>query len=185
MMIWLKQITIYTFQASPSVANPQRSRRSSEPDDFNWAWLEEEWPLSDRPRVLQDPAQVARRTIAELTAMHKNYLLKKKNEEKEKARAKGAGKVAKDTQPEIVIFPEAEDDCKTMLHAARWQRTPIVHPEKWFGQTPTTRDQIFKAVPLKFHGADGCVANKTLERAHDRTDALLLKHFLRKVAKTS
>ena len=122
---------------------------------------------------------MAKRTIQELTAMHKNYLMKKKHEEKEKARSKGAGKVLKDTPLETITFQEAEDDCKTMLHPARWQRLPITHPEKWFGQTPTSRAQIYKAMPLKFYGCDNSVANKTLEWAHDRQDALLLKHFLR------
>ena len=129
--------------------------------------------------MLQDPAQVAKRTISELTAMHKSYLLKKKNEEKERARSKGAGKVLKDTPPETINFAESEDNCRDILHPARFQRMPISNPEKWFCQTPTSRPQIFKAMPLKFYGTDNSVANKTLERAHDRTDALLLKHYLR------
>ena len=129
--------------------------------------------------MLQNPELVAQRTISELTAMQKNYLLKKKNEAKEKARSKVAGKVAKDTQPETINFAEAADDCKLMLHDARWQRMPITSPEKWFGKTPTSRPQVFKAMPFKFHGLDNCVANRTLERAHDRSDPLLMKHFLR------
>ena len=69
--------------------------------------------------------------------MHKNFLLKKKSEDKERARSKGAGKVSKDTPPEAVCFPEAEDDCRELLHKARWQRMPITHPDKWFSKTPT------------------------------------------------
>ena len=140
------------FQAG---ANAQS--REAEADSVGWDWLEEEWPLSERPKVLQSREKVARMSITDITALHKNYLMKVKNAAKEKAKAKGAGKVSKDVMPAVVTFPEGIDDSKEALHPARWSRLPIIHPKKWWSATPTTRNEIFKAMPLKFYGADNAV----------------------------
>lgn len=145
---------------------------------MGWEWLEDEWPLEERPRILQDKEKVKSLSMGVLAKMQKNYLLKKRIEAKENARAKGAGKAARDTPPKTILFKEAQDDGKEVLHDARWLRLPISEPTKWFPKTPKIRTEIYKALPLKFCGADNSIANKTLERSHDRTDALLLKHYL-------
>lgn len=156
----------------------QAQPESDEEDSITWQWLAEEWPYEERPKILRDRKKVAQLTMTELTKMQKNYLLKKRIDEKAKARAKGAGKVTRDQPPKPITFLEETDDCKEKLHPARWQRTPLTDPSKWWPRTPRVRTDVFKAVPLKFMGADNSIANKTLERCHDRTDALLLKHFL-------
>ena len=109
--------------------------------------------------------------------MQKNHLLKKRIEEKAQARAKGAGKISKDVPPKPITFLEETDDCKTDLHPARWLRIPITDPSKWWQKTPKNRNEIFKAIPLKFLGGDNCIAAKTIEKCHDRTNPMLLKHF--------
>ena len=132
-----------------------------------WKWLEDIWPVEERPSVLQDETIVATMSIGDIHKMHKTYTLSKKE-------AKGK---KKDTAPAMVTIPEGKDDCKTTLHQARWLRFPLAPPKDWYGKTPVNRTPIFKAMQFKFFGASNCLANKTIEKCHDRSECLELKHF--------
>ena len=48
------------------------------PPSIGWKWLQDIWPLSERPSVLQDESIVASMTIGDLHKMHKTYTLSKK-----------------------------------------------------------------------------------------------------------
>ena len=133
-----------------------------------WRWLADFWPIEDRPSVLKDPLTVATMSVTDIHMMHKSHALTQKE-------AKGKSK--KDTPPPLITFPEEQDDCRSTLHSARWLRYPIAPIKEWYGQVPRQRKPIYKAMRFKFFGAANCLANKTIELAHDQTNVLSLKHF--------
>ena len=144
-------------------------------EDFNlgWQYLQDDWPMDDRPAILKDEQKVKKMSMGDIERILKAHAIKKKMV-KEKTAERGA----KDTPPPTKTFKEAQDDCKKVLHEARWQRLPISKPREWWPAKVTARDPIYKGLPWKFLGAQHCLANKSIELAHDRTRPMSLKHFL-------
>ena len=155
--------------ASSTTSQQAKPQGSADPTlSLGWRWLSELWPLEERSELLRDPAAVASISIQDLHAMHKSYLLSKKEEK---------GRAKKDTPPPVTVFAEEKDDCQTHLHSARWLRYPITSPKDWFTKMPIRRQPVFKALKLKFFGGSNCLASKTIEKCHDRSETLSLKHF--------
>ena len=77
----------------------------------------------------------------------------------------------------MTTFAEEKDDCQTNLHSARFTRYPLASPKDWFHRMPIRRQPVYKALKLKFFGGSNCLASKTIEKCHDRSETLSLKHF--------
>ena len=160
---------LFTQVRSETAAPPGLPTSAQDPtSSVVWRWLADFWPLEERPSVLRDPLTVSTMSVTDLHMMHKSHTLTQKETK---------GKSKKDTAPPLITFPEEKDDCKSSLHGARWLRYPLAPIKEWYGQTPKQRKPIYKAMRFKFFGAANCLANKTIELAHDQTNVLSLKHF--------
>ena len=146
---------------------------SSEISSVGWLYLENDWPLEDRPAILRDKDTVSRMSIQDIESTLKIHLMKTKAD-----KAKAAEKGTKDTPPPLVSFPAGQDNARDTLHPARWQRLPVSKPKDWWPTAITVREPIYKSLPWKFLGAQHCIAGKTVELAHDRTRALSMKYYL-------
>ena len=83
----------------------------------------------------------------------------------------------KDTRPKTKQFKKGADNCRDVLHPARFLRTPISHPSEWFQEMPIKRQEIFRNMPLRFMGAENVVNPRTIAQMHDRAAVLEMKHF--------
>ena len=98
---------------------------------------------------------------------------------KEKAeKANNYEVLTKDVKPPKKRFKKGSDDCASRLHAARWERLPIIHPKKFWKKIPVARNNIFRNMELSFYGVNGKVADKVIVSMHDRAVPLQVKHFL-------
>ena len=139
----------------------------------NWSLLATIWPVKDRPDNLQRTDVVNAIDFTTLLGMAKYH---------KEARIGTAGQSSKssftkDTLPNSTLFKEARDNGVKRLHEARFLRLPLVDQKKWWHLVPLTRNHKYRNIPLKFMGCQGQVAEKTVENAHDRSNAHQLKHF--------
>ena len=145
-------------------------KSSSHEYNFIWEYLAEKWPdVEDRPKIFQDPSRVKHLSIQDVHFAMKNEQLGEK---------KALNKVARDVKPPSKTFEGGEDNCADLLLDSRFERYPIVDPSKWYAKVPLKRKSVFKNMPLKFFGGHNRIADITIAKAHDRTNALQLKHYL-------
>ena len=139
----------------------------------NWNLLASIWPVRDRPENLQREDVVNAIDFSTLLGMAKY------KQESSVGAAGGGSKAAftKDSLPENTYFKEARDNGVKRLHDERFLRLPLTDPKKWWHRIPLNRSHKYKNIPLKFMGCQGQIAEKTIDNAHDRSNAHLLKHF--------
>ena len=113
---------------------------------------------------------------SDLMAMYRAYREKDEFELKAK-QAKGA-------IPRDGVIPREDfkcvnsDDCKNLLHDARFLRLPCAAQEKWYhkvkiAHTPT----VITSMPLEASGVAGEVSPRVIELMHDRSKIVKLSDF--------
>ena len=139
---------------------------------MNWRFLEDCWPLEERPESLRVKKYVAKLSSEKIRSYYKLW------QEGQKANKRDSDSVVKDTKPREVKFREGVDDSFTRLHPARFCRFPLEDPENWWFKTPTVRRETYVSMPLDFLGMENAVADVTIKKLHKKTELLELKHFL-------
>ena len=139
----------------------------------NWSLLASIWPVSERPANLRRKEVVNAIDFNNLLAMAKFQ----KDTTSSATSSSGKASFTKDTLPGTTTFKEGKDDGVRKFHPARFLRLPLSNPKKWWNKVPLTREHKYRNIPLKFTGCQGQVSEKTIENAHDRSNAHQLKHF--------
>ena len=159
-------------QERRSVPFPPSSQSLVEKKRMTWELLNSAWDLEKRPEKLQSEEAVNCYEVHELEALYRMY------QEVEKNKKGGQQEMAaKDEKQLAVVFQEQKDDGKRKLHPARWCRLPLKKTKKWWKKTPTIRKKTFLSFDLEFTGSEHKIADRTLQKLHDRTTALELKNF--------
>jgi len=122
------------------------------------------WPKQERPKKLRKSKVVAGMSLSKLATV-------KELVEKERERRGMTSEFGVDRKPKKKKFKEAEDDCATILHPARFLPLPIVEPKEYWSQVPRTREVIFRHLPLQHFGIEG-VPEKTVVILHNRKMAV-------------
>ena len=164
--------------SSESDFSPARSQTSREasPDsakhDTTWDLINAAWDLERRPAELQSREAVKKYSIKELESLYRIFQDAEKNKKGEQLDVS-----AKDEKQPVTRYEKQKDDGKKRLHPARWSRLPVGKPEKWWPKTPTQHKSTFISMDLSFTGSQHKVADRTLQKLHDRTLAIELKAF--------
>jgi hypothetical protein len=117
---------------------------SSEEEEIdNWTKLAPLWPVEQRPKVLQCRATVNSHSMKELMKMEKMY----RSQDKKMGMADRL--FAKDPVLPVVKVKSGKDDRRTKLHGSTFFRMPTVDPEEYWGKMPTSREPIYRHIPLK------------------------------------
>lgn len=139
-----------------------------------------EWPVG---YAIWDPVKAEWNT-SRLDAMTpeaaiaiRNLQMNREKEEKEFMPGRSGG--TKDHPIKAVMFPEAFDDCRGLLHEARFLRQCLEHPEVWYNKVPIQRREIVRNIKLKIFGCDQQVAYSTIAALHNRgRKGIKISHFL-------
>ena len=112
------------------------------------------WEESKRPAHLKNRFAVNQIPTADLMATYRAYRDKEESDKKE-WQARGAiprdGVIAKET-----FKCENADDCKDILHDARFLRLPCAAQEKWYHRMPLARTPtVITGMPLRAVGVTG------------------------------
>jgi hypothetical protein len=129
------------------------------------------WPVEQRPKVLQCRATVNSHSMKELMKMEKMY------RSQDKKMGKADRLFAKDAVLPVVKVQGGKDDRRSKLHKSTFFRMPTVDPEEYWGQMPTSREPIYRHIPLKHCGAENAVNEVVVVRMHDRGTPVSLKMF--------
>ena len=139
----------------------------------NWSRLNLRWPIEFRPDELMDKKYVNSLSVEELTRLCDFYNVTDKLKKRVNTET-----LSKDRKPRRKKFKSASDDFMKKLHPARFLRSPISAPEKWWGQSvPKKHPEVFRAISLEFIGADRSISQRVIAEVHDRTSVLTIKHF--------
>jgi len=152
----------------------RRMEMESSPEEEeidNWTKLAPLWPVEQRPKLLQCRATVNSHSMKELMKMEKMY----RNQEKKMGKADRL--FAKDPALPVVKVKSGKDDRRKELHESTFFRMPTVDPEEYWGQMPTSREPIYRHIPLKHCGAENAVNELVVVRMHDRGTPVSLKMF--------
>ena len=150
---------------------PQAGQSMAE-KKITWDLLNSAWDVEKRPEKLQSEEAVNCYEVHELESLYRMY------QEVEKNKKGGQQEMtAKDEKQLTVVFKEQKDDGKRKLHPARWCRLPVKKTKKWWKKTPTVRKKTFLSFDLEFTGSEHKIADRTLQKLHDRSTALELKNF--------
>jgi hypothetical protein len=152
----------------------RRMEMESSPEEEeidNWTKLAPLWPVEQRPKLLQCRATVNSHSMKELMKMEKMY----RNQEKKMGKADRL--FAKDPALPVVKVKSGKDDRRKELHESTFFRMPTVDPEDYWGQMPTSREPIYRHIPLKHCGAENAVNELVVVRMHDRGTPVSLKMF--------
>jgi hypothetical protein len=115
-----------------------------------------------------------RYTLSEMMEFKKAYDLQNKRD--------GAGEAvfSKDAELAAVRYGAGEDNCRDLLHPARWLRDPTSAWDTYAHLVPVRHDAIYKQIRLEELGTSNVVHEKVIGRAHDRAVELRLCMFFKK-----
>ena len=159
--------------SSSSSSSDSDSDDNSDDPDPRVKVLNQIWPKDKRPEGIRSKKDLSKFTSTDL----KNFFDMKTTKEKAE-KANNYEILTKDVKPPKKRFKKGSDDCASRLHAARWERLPVVHPKKFWKNLPVSRSNIFRNMELGFYGVSGKVADKVIVSMHDRAVPLQAKHFL-------
>ena len=112
-------------------------------------------------------------SVDELTRLCAFY-----NETDKLKKKTNAETLSRDRKPRKKKFKKNSDDFMKKLHPARFLRSPITTPDKWWGKNvPKKHPEVYRAISLTFLGADRSISQRVVAKAHDRTSVLTIKHF--------
>ena len=131
------------------------------------------WQKEKRPAGMKSKEDLKKLKLSTIKDIFEIKMMKEKAE-----RQSNYETMEKDARIPKKKYKKGEDDCTKIFHPARWERTPVVHPKKFWKQIPITRSPVFRNIETDFYGFGGRIADKTLSLLHDRSTPLLLKHFL-------
>ena len=98
---------------------PQTKKPTANLDlEMNWKFLEDCWPLEERPESLKVKKYVAKLSSEKIRSYFKLW------QEGQKANKRDSDAVVKDTKPKEMTFREGIDNSFTHLHPARFCRFP-------------------------------------------------------------
>jgi hypothetical protein len=63
------------------------------------------------------------------------------------------------------------------VHCSRFERPPIAEPKEWWHRMAVQRKNVYRRLPLEHVGAENCISEHTILRAHDRSLPLMIKMF--------
>jgi len=129
------------------------------------------WDLEDRPEALQNETTVNSMTLSEVIAFKEHFVLQAKKE------GKGEAAFGRDRKLPVKKFKAEEDDCATILHAARFERGPTTELPTYWDKVPVRLANTFRHLPLEHAGADNDVNDCVVARAHDRSLPLRIRMF--------
>jgi hypothetical protein len=131
----------------------------------------EDWPIG------YTPERVDALTPADAISIRN---LQSRREKEEKEFMPGRGSSTKDHVIKLVKFTAPnEDDCRKILHPARWQRQSLEHPKTYWDQYPIRRKEIVRNINLSIFGCEQQVSNATIAACHDRgRKGIKMCHFL-------
>jgi len=110
------------------------------------------WPYEDRPRYLQKKRTVGLYTIKELMGFKKDLL------EEEGKKNLGEEVFARDSRHPKTKYRAGTDDGRRKLHPARWNRQPLINPEKYYHKIPKKREAVIRNFPTEHLGITGQVS---------------------------
>ena len=131
----------------------------------------DEWPIgysAERVDGLTTTDALAIRTLQSA----------RENEEKEYL--PGRGSSTRDHIVKLIKFTDPnEDDCRKILHPARFLRACLEHPKTYWDKIPIKRKEIIRNLNLAIFGCDQQVSNATIAALHDRgRKGIKMCHFL-------
>ena len=131
----------------------------------------EDWPLG------YSAARVDGLTTTDALAIR---TLQSAREMEEKEFMPGRGSSIKDHVIKLLKFSAPnEDDCRKILHPARWLRAPLEHPREYWDKIPIKRKDVIRNLNLAIFGCEQQVSNATIAALHDRgRKGIKMCHFL-------
>ena len=112
---------------------------SDDPDARRLKVLNQIWPKDKRPEGIKSKKDLSKFSSGDI----KNFFDMKATKEKAE-KANNYEVLTKDVKPPKKRFKKGSDDCASRLHAARWERLPIIHPKKFWKKIPVARNNIFR-----------------------------------------
>ena len=137
-----------------------------------WALALAFWPLEDRPEAMTDPAVVNSMPLATIFQFKEHFEAQAKRE------GKGEASFGRDRTIPTKFFQAEEDNCADRLHAARFERGPVVEVPDYWDLVPLKRTHTYRHLPLEHAGAANDINERTITRAHDRTMPLRIRMFM-------
>jgi hypothetical protein len=148
------------------VDEEERERVETQFEMFN-----EIYPLEDRTPALQKKSVVGRYSLDVLMKYQARL------DEKEKKENLGEEVFAKDARYPKTKYKKMSDDGKKKLHTARWNRLPLVPPQKYYGKTPKKRNAVIRNFPMEHYGITGQIPEATVGHLHNRSVKVALDSF--------
>jgi hypothetical protein len=134
-----------------NIEDPEEKERTRVDNLFKM--LNRMWPYEDRPRYLQKKRTVGLYTIKELMGFKRDLL------EEAGKRNLGEEVFSRDSKPTKSKYKAMTDDGRRKLHPARWNRQPLVHPDRFYHKIPKKRDAVIRNFPTEHLGITGQVIN--------------------------
>jgi hypothetical protein len=110
-------------------------------------------------------------------AMDTVLALKRCWDEKRKKEEKGDDTFKKDPDLPTKRFEAGPDNCRDILHPARWEREPVLEPKAYWFKVPIRHSNCYRRLALEHLGAANLISEHTIVRAHDRSAAMEIRMF--------
>ena len=138
-----------------------------------WELLLPIWDIEDRPEAMQHEETVNAMTLDNVFAYKSHY------EQQTKKEGKGDSAFGKDRRLPTKRYTEEDDNCGDCLHEVRFERGPVVEDAEFWKRMPLKRKDTYRHLPMEQEGAEGCINENVITRAHDRSLPLRLRMFSR------
>jgi hypothetical protein len=149
-------------QSKSKKKKKKAAKRKKQRIEAKLATMDDMWAKELRPPQLQDREYLAGMSLNNFMKVQERF------EIAQEKRNLGEEASSKDATAKKTRYKAASDDGKKKLHLARWNRLPLVPPEKYFSQVPKKHDQIIRHFPMEHLGIVGQIPDATIGHMHNR-----------------